>query len=45
MLYDEHQNSSFDVVFICTDIMKNQGGSESKLVHLLTQTCAQHGKG
>jgi hypothetical protein len=44
MLHDKHQNSSFYVVFICTD-MKNEGGSESKLVHLLIQTCAQHGKG
>jgi hypothetical protein len=42
MFYDKHQNISFDVVFIFNDIMKNQRGSESKLVLLLTQNCAQH---
>jgi len=45
MLYAKHQNSSFDVAFICNVIMKTQRGSESKLVLLLTQTCAQYRKG
>jgi hypothetical protein len=45
MLYAKHQNSSFDVAFICNVIIKTRRGSESKLVLLLTQTYAQHVKG
>jgi len=44
MLNAKHQKSSFDVAFICNVIMKTRRGSESKLVLLLTQICAQHGK-